>query len=255
MGFRSEEVTTDAFLGGRLAIRQPRNGYRAGIDPVLLAASVPARAGETVLELGCGAGVAALCLGCRVADVDLVGLELQSDYAALARENAAANGIALEVVEGDVARLPARLRERSFDHVIANPPYFRREAGTRAEDPGREAALGEGTPLGLWIAEGMRRLRPGGRFTLIQRAERLPDLLAAFGGQVAALSVLPLAPRSGREVTRVILAATKGGRSPFRLFPPLILHDGSEHLRDGEDYAAPVRAVLRDAAPLPDSPH
>jgi tRNA1(Val) A37 N6-methylase TrmN6 len=219
---------------------------------VLLAAAVPARSGEAVLELGCGAGAAALCLGRRVPGVGLVGLELQADYAALARENAAANGIGLEVVEGDLARMPASLGVRSFDHVMANPPYFRREAGTRAGDAGREIAMGEGTPLGQWIEAGMRRLRPGGRFTLIQRAERLPDLLAAFAGRQASLAVLPLAPRVGRDAALVILAAVKGGRAPFRLLAPLILHDGPAHLRDGEDYAEPVRVVLREGAALAD---
>ena len=254
MPFAPEELTTDAFLGGRLALRQPRAGYRAGVDPVLLAAAVPARAGEAVLELGCGAGVAALCLGRRVPGVGLVGIEVQADYAALARENAALNGIEMEVVEGDLARMPASLRARSFDHVIANPPYFRRETGTRAADTGREAALGEATPLAAWIEAGLRRLRPGGRFTLIQRAERLADLIAAFAGRRAALSVRPLAPRQGREATLVLLAAVKGGRAPFRLLAPMILHEGPAHLRDGEDYAAPVRAVLRDAAALADWP-
>jgi tRNA1Val (adenine37-N6)-methyltransferase len=251
VAFAGDDLTSDAFLGGRLTVRQPRAGYRAGVDPVLLAAAVPARAGESVLELGCGAGVAALCLGRRVPGVRLTGLEIQPDYAALARENAEANGIPLEVVEGDLARMPADLRARSFDQVIANPPYYRREAGTQAADGGRETALGEATPLASWVDAGLRRLRPGGRFTLIQRADRLPDLLAAFAGRRASLAVLPLAPREGREATLLILAARKDGRAPFRLLPPVVLHEGRVHLRDGDDYAPAVRAVLRDGAALP----
>ena len=252
--FDDAELTADAFLGGRVRALQPRTGYRAGIDPVLLAAAVPARSGEGVLELGCGAGVAALCLGRRVEGLRLTGLEVQTAYAALARRNASENGIALEVIEGDVARMPAALRARSFDHVIANPPYFPRASGTRAEDGGREAALREETPLAVWVSAGMRRLRPGGRLTLIQRSDRLPDVLAAFEGCRAALTVLPLTPRPGRETTRVILGAVKGGRAAFRLLSPLVLHEGGAHLRDGEDYAAPVRAVLREAEALPDWP-
>jgi tRNA1Val (adenine37-N6)-methyltransferase len=251
VGFAEAELTADACLGGRLRVLQPRAGYRAGIDPVLLAAAVPARSGERVLELGCGAGVAALCLGRRVAGLGLAGLELQPAYAALARRNAAENGIALEVVEGDVARMPAALRARSFDHVLANPPYYRRAAGSPAEDGGREAALGEATPLAAWVAAGLRRLGPGGRLTMIQRADRLPDLLSAFEGRRAALAVLPLAPRAGREATRVILGAVKGRGAAFRLLAPLVLHEGAAHLGDGEDYAAPVRAVLREGAALP----
>lgn len=254
MAFADDELTSDAFLGGDLTIRQPKAGYRAGIDPVLLAAAVPARSGDSVLELGCGAGVAALCLGRRVPGIKLAGIELQPDYAALARENAQRNGMAFEVTEGDLARMPAALRVWSFDHVIANPPYFRREAGTRATDRGRETALGETTPISAWIDAGLRRLRPGGRLTVIQRADRLPDLLAALAGRRASVAVLPLAPREGREATLLVLAARKDGRAPFRLLPPVVLHEGPVHLRDGEDYAPAIRGVLRDGAALPGWP-
>ncbi|SPH23373.1 tRNA1(Val) (adenine(37)-N6)-methyltransferase [Defluviimonas aquaemixtae] len=248
--FAPANLSDDGFLGGRLRIAQPRHGYRAAADPVLLAAAVPARRGETVLELGCGAGVASLCLGARVDGLGLTGLELQPDYAALARSNAIANEIAFDVVEGDLGRMPAVLRGRSFDHVIANPPYFPRGGGTAADDRGRELALREETPLSVWLAAGVRRLRPGGRLTLIQAAERLPDLLAGLGPPMGSAVLLPIAPRIGRDAGRVILQATKGGRAAFRLATPLVLHEGARHLTDGDDYTAQIRAVLRDAAAL-----
>lgn len=81
--FAPEELTQDRFLDGRLLVAQPRRGYRAAMDPVLLAAACPARPGQAVLELGCGAGVASLCLGWRVPDLRLAGLELQPAYARL----------------------------------------------------------------------------------------------------------------------------------------------------------------------------
>ncbi|WP_288950097.1 methyltransferase domain-containing protein, partial [uncultured Paracoccus sp.] len=146
------ELREDGFLGGRLRIRQPMRGYRAGADAVMLAAACPARAGESVLELGCGAGAAILCLGARVPGLRLAGLELQPAYAELAAQNATANGFALEVHQGDLAQMPTALRSQSFDHVIANPPYF--TDGTLAPDAGRSRARHEETPLGLWIAAG-----------------------------------------------------------------------------------------------------
>ena len=157
-----DTTTRDAFLGGRVVLRQPRNGYRAATDPVFLAAACPAKAGEHVLELGCGVGAAALCLATRVAGVQIIGVERQPDYAALARENAAVAGADLQIVQADLTALPADLRQMQFDHVIANPPYFGAGEGSRAKDAGREAANREDTPLADWIAVARARLKPGG---------------------------------------------------------------------------------------------
>lgn len=249
--FAAEALSQDGFLGGRLAIWQPRVGYRAAMDPVLLAAAVAARAGESVLELGCGVGVASLCLGSRVPGLALTGLELQPAYARLARRNSVENGIRLEVVDGDLAALPAALRSQSFDHVMANPPYYAADGGTRADDAGRDRALREETPLALWVGAGLRRLRPGGRITIIQAAERLPDLLAALRPGAGGITVLPIAARAGRDAGRVIVSARKGLRTPFRLCAPLVLHDGPAHDGDRDNHSDLARSVLRDGAALP----
>jgi len=244
-------TTLDAFLGGRLMVAQPARGYRAGLDPVLLAASVPARRGQSVLELGCGVGVASLCLAARVAGLRLTGLELQADYAALARENAARNDAALEVLEGDVAAMPPALRQRRFDHVIVNPPWFDRAASVAAQEPGREAGLGEAVPLETWIAAAARRLVPRGRLSLVHRAERVPDILMALAGRLGSIELLPLAPRAGRDAHLVLVRARKDGRAPFRLHAPVVMHEGDRHEGDHEHYTAPIRAVLREGNALP----
>ncbi|MBN2907529.1 MAG: methyltransferase [Rhodobacteraceae bacterium] len=246
-----EGLTCDQFLGGRLALWQPGAGYRAGIDPVLLAAAVPASPGQSVLELGCGVGTASLCLGARVSGLRLSGLELQEDYAALARRNAAENGIAMQVLTGDLTDPPAALRAQTFDHVLANPPYFLRDRGTTADNPGRETALGEATPLAAWIDTATRRLAPRGWLTVIQRAERLPGLLATLDSRLGGAEVLPLAPRTGRAAKLVIVRARKGGRGAFRLLAPLTLHAGARHMADGDSYTDMLSAVLRRGAALP----
>ncbi|MCT8158940.1 tRNA1(Val) (adenine(37)-N6)-methyltransferase [Pseudoruegeria sp. SHC-113] len=244
------DLTQDAFLGGRLSVWQPRAGYRAGVDPVLLAAAVPAKAGDNVLELGCGAGVASLCLAARVPGLVQAGIEVQPFYAALARRNAEENGVALEVFEGDLAAPPEALKARSFTHVIANPPYFLRNRGTAAPQAGRERAMGEETLLADWLSTAARRLAPKGWLTLIQDAERLPDLLRDMPASLGSLTVLPLAAREGRAAHRVILQARKGGQAAFCLRAPVVMHDGPRHIVDGEDYAPMIRAVLREGAAL-----
>lgn len=246
--FAEDELTRDAFLGGRLEILQPRHGYRAGIDPVLLAAATPAQAGDTVLDLGCGAGVAALCIAARVPGIRLAGLELQPGYADLARRNAARSGHALEVTTGDLAAIPARVRQRQFDHVIVNPPWFDRTRSARSDEPGRETALGEARALADWVTAAMRRCAQGGHVCVIHRAERLADILAAMTGSI---EVLPLVPRRGRAARLVLVRARKGGRAALSLCDSWLLHHGARHARDAESYTDATVSVLRDAAPLP----
>lgn len=251
MGFARADVTEDKFLGGQLMLMQPRDGYRAGVDPVFLAASIAAHEGENVLDLGCGAGAAALCLGTRVPGLRLVGVERQESYADLARMNAFDNDVDMDVFTADLAALPPEVKEESFDHVIMNPPYHLRDRSTTSDDAGRAQALFEDTPLATWIDAATRRLKPRGYMTMIQKAERLPEILAAMDERLGSILVKPLAPREGRAAVLVLVQARKGGRGAFRLATPLILHDGTEHVGDSESYRREVSAILREGAHLP----
>jgi tRNA1(Val) A37 N6-methylase TrmN6 len=246
--FAEAELTDDKFLCGRLRLWQPARGYRAATDPVLLAAACPAQPGDRVLDLGCGAGAAALCLAARVAGLDLAGLEVQPDYADLARRNAARNGVAMAVETGDLRDMPRAMR-REFDQVIANPPYYP-AGGSPSPLPGRATAMQvDQVPLADWIATAARRLRPGGWLTMITGADALPDLLGNLAG-LGSAAVLPLAPRHGRPAKRILLRARKGGRGAFRLLAPLVIHQGAAHDGDRESYTATANAVLREGADL-----
>lgn len=248
MTFAEDALSDDHFLGGRLRLLQPRAGYRAATDAVLLAAACPARPGERVLDLGCGAGAAALCLAVRVGGLQLAGLELQAGYAGLARRNAARNGIAFEVHEGDLSAMPAALR-RDFDQVIANPPWYP-AGGAASPVAARAQAMQVGRPLGEWVAVAARRLVPGGWLTLVAGTDSLPEILGALGGKLGSAAVLPLAARHGRPARRAIVRARKGGRAPFRLLAPLVIHEGETHPGDQDHYAPDVAAVLRHGASL-----
>ncbi len=241
------DLTHDAFLGGKLHLYQPRRGYRAGVDAVLLSASVQAEKGQRVLELGCGVGAAILCLGARVPGLELTGIERDGAYAALARRN---GGERLEVVDADLASLPFSLRQRQFDHVLANPPFFDRLASIASQDARREAAHGAETPLEEWVKTAAKRLAPKGQAHFIHLTERLPDILAALPHGMGSIEVLPIAARQGRAPDRMILRARKNGRAAFRLHAPLVLHVGDHHARDCESYVPAIKAILRDGAAL-----
>ncbi len=242
-------ATEDRLLGGRVVLRQPAVGYRAAIDPVLLAAAVPAPngAGAHVLDAGCGVGAAALCLAVRRPDCRVVGVEIQPALAALARVNAQATGVAdrVTIIAGDIASTPATLAAASFDHVMANPPFH--EVGRHTPPPDAAKALANverGTTLGDWIDGCHRLLRPTAWLTLIHRADRIDEICARLYSRFGAVEVVPLWPRQGRPARRVIVRARKGVRSPAAVSSGLVLHES-----DGR-YTSEAEAILRDGAAL-----
>lgn len=239
-------VTEDGLLNGRVRLLQPRDGYRAAVDPVLLAAAVPAMPGERVLDLGCGVGAAAFCLLARRPGVRVVGMDIQAELAELAERNAALNGCAgsFRAVVGDAAHPPEPLE--GFDHVMTNPPFMGEGTGTRPAEGSRAVAHVEGgLDLAGWLKAAVKALRPKGRLTLIHRADRLAEILAILARRgVGEVAVLPLWPKAGRAAGRVIVSARKSVRSPFRLLPGLVLHAA-----DGA-YVPEAEAVLRGGGGL-----
>ena len=235
------DASEDRFLGGRVIVRQPENGFRAGLDAVMLAAAVPARAGDNALELGAGAGTASLCLAWRVKDLTVAGLEIDETLVTLANQNAAANGLEERVsfVTGDAFDLPQALH-RSFDHVFCNPPFHEGEV---SPDPARARALQDDGRLAGWLAAGLKRTVSGGSFTAILRADRLGEALAALPER--GVVIFPLWPHADEPAKRVILQVRQGSRAPLSLLPGLVLHEP-----DGR-YTPEADAVLRDGASLP----
>jgi len=238
-------VTEDMLLGGRVRLFQPKGGYRAAIDPVLLAAAVPAEAGQSVLDVGSGAGAAALCLAARVPGVALTGIERDGEALALARRSAAANGVMAEWIEGDVLAPPAAILSRQFDHVISNPPYRSADRGQRSPHAAKALAHSIGdAEFGVWLAFCAARVRDKGTLSLVLPAGELARAVAAIEPRLGGLTILPLWPRQGAEARRVILRARRGGRAPSRVLPGLVLHGA------GGGYTEAAEQVLRHAGPL-----
>lgn len=236
-------ITTDGLLDGRVHLLQPAEGYRVAIDPVLLAAAVPAGSGESVLDAGMGTGAAALCLATRVLDCAIVGIERTRPLQRLASRSVELNGMTgrIDPVLGDIAHPPPRLTAGVFDHVMTNPPFLSAATTTPPPAAGRASAHVESDlDLAGWIAACLRMLRPKGTLTLIHRADRLDDILAALSGRSGDIVVFPLWPNAGAKAAkRVIVQARKGMHGPLLLVRGLVLHylDGS--------YTPAADAVLR----------
>lgn len=238
------ETTCGTLLDGRISYAQPRTGYRTGIEPVLLAASVPAHDGERVLEVGTGSGAGLLCLAARVARIEGLGIERDAELAALAQQNADANGFdTLRLVQGDVLALP---HGPEFDHAMANPPWHLADS-TAADEPRRDAAK-RGRPglIAGWAAAMARRLRHRGTLTLIVPARSMDEALAGLHqAGCGSLALMPLWPGLGREARILLVQGTRGGRGGARVLPGLVLHDGPQV------FSAAAQAVLRQGLALP----
>lgn len=230
-------MTEGALLGGRVRYRQPATGFRTGLEPVLLAASVAARSGERVLEAGTGAGAALLCLLARVSGVQAVGVEIDEALASLAAANAEANGFAQ--IEIQAGRFESIALQGWFDHAMANPPYYI-AGGSRSPVPGRDSAKhGSVVLVDAWIERLGAALRHRGSLSLTVPAGIVPVCLSAMARHhCPCTAIFPFWPKANRSAKLVLLRGVKLARSPMRLMPGLVLHqpDGS--------FTEAVKAVL-----------
>ncbi len=249
------DVTDDAFLGGRLQLLQPRHGYRAGIDAVLLAATLEAAQDATahLLDVGAGVGAVGLCAARRISTLRVTLMEREPELCHIAIENIRRNTLEDRVrcVMGDVCApsdqlTAAGFADESFTHVVANPPFMAPGAGTSSKSYLKAASHGlqAGQSFDDWARFFARMLRADGTIILIHKADALPEVLAGLQRRFGALTFLPLHPRAGEPANRIIVKAIKGRRARLTLLPGLILHG------DGNSFTPHVDSVLRHAAAL-----
>jgi tRNA1Val (adenine37-N6)-methyltransferase len=236
-------TTQGQLLGGRVVYRQPVSGFRTGIEPILLAASIPARTGEHVLEAGTGAGAALLCLTARVPGVYATGVEIDAAMADLAAANAGTNGFSgIGIVPGSIE---TEALPRLFDHAMANPPYHRPSDPASPDAARATAKRGSHALIRSWIERLSMSLRPRGSLTLIVSVGMVPACLTAMSGsRCPCTAIFPLWPKVERSAKLVLLRGVKDSRAPMRLLAGMVLHraDGS--------FSAAAQAIIGDAAAL-----
>ncbi len=236
------EITEDLLLDGRVRLRQPRVGYRAGVDAALLAAACDAAPGARVIEAGCGVGGALLAAAARRSEVHFTGVERDSTALALVHENIALNGMAerVEALAGDVEQGFRALGLAPFDAAMANPPFFDDAGAIRGPAPARTGAWIADGGLKAWTDFLLKAVREGGSITIIHRADRLGDILAALAPKAGSFRIRPVHPFADEPAKRILVRANKTGKAPLVLLPGLVLHD-----RAGGKYTTQAEAILR----------
>ena len=237
----------NCLLGGKVRLLQGQNGYRAAIDSVFLAAAVPARAGEIVLDLGCGVGAVSFCLHARIPELTITGLDFQEPLVDLARRNSILNncGKYIQFVCGNLLKTPKEMFDAKFDHVMANPPYHTAKSGNRSPNAAKALANVESeADLSDWVGAACRALKVRGTVTFIHRADRVCDLIAALHQNFGGFIIFPLWTAQGKEAKRVIVSAQKGSSSPAKICPGLILH------KENGIFTDQAQDVMKNAAAL-----
>lgn len=241
------DLTDDAFLGGRLQVLQPRKGFRAGLDAVMLAAAVPARPRQFACDLGSGVGTAGLCLAARVEGVHVMAVDIDAPMLELASRNAARNGRAgtFAVLEADLSGRARSLPRQHFHHVLTNPPFHDEASGTSAPERRKASAKEIGADgLRHWLRLARAITRPGGTVSAILPPGQLPVALEALSPHGRGVTVIPLWPRAGVPAKRLVLTVRTNAAAPLVMAPGLLLHGpGGKPTPEAEQ-------ILRHAGPL-----
>lgn len=230
-------------LNKRLKLIHSEKGFKTSIDSVLLAAACPAKAGDHILDMGCGVGGAGLSVLTRVDGVKMTGVEIQGEHAALAERNAVVN-LMQDRCDFVVSDIQAYREEKKFNHVICNPPYL--EGATHLRSPSDEKAIAMGhddvrVRVKDWVDCAHFCLKSNGSLTMIHRADKIINIIQALGKRFGAVEIIPLWPKAGENAKRVIVRAIKDRKSPATIHAGLIIHG------PGGAYTDEAEAVFREA--------
>lgn len=240
----SEVETLDDIAGGRLKVLQKAKGYRFSLDALLLSHFVGLRSGERVLELGSGSGVISLILARLWEGVKITGIDIQKELVEMAGRSVALNGLGekIEVLTGDVRGIKNIFLPRSFDVVVANPPY--RKADSGRINPVKEKALARheitGT-VGDFLQAAGYVLKPAGRVYMIYPAARTAEIICSLrnaGVEPKRLRVIYSDEKSSGKL--ILVEGLKEGGEEMEVLPPLFIYGG-----DGE-YTEEMAGIFRE---------
>lgn len=221
-------LTSDTLFNGRLVINQEKKGYRFSLDAVLLAGLTRVKRSDRVMDLGTGSGVILLILAHRNLGSSLVGAEIQTRLAELARRNVEANRFSdqILILEADFRRIDSCLDRESFDLVLCNPPYRRLETGRINPDEQRAIARHElnASVEDVFAAAGYLLVQ-GGRLAVIYPASGLGRLLVTVNRHgFSPKELTAIHSYIGSPARLVCLECRKGGGEELSIAPPFVVY-------------------------------
>lgn len=225
---QADETIDDLLLNG-LQIIQKAGGFRFTLDSVLLAHFVTLKNGDSIVDLGTGTGIIPLLLTTRAKQLQITGIEIQSEMAEMATRSVTLNNLAERIVikEGDLRNIHKVLGGGTFQVVTANPPYGILGEGLISSALTKAQARHEvSCTLEEVVQAAAKLLNYQGRFAIIQRAERLSSLFSL-------LTRYNLEPRRlrfihsylDRPARHVLIEARKNAPQALQVLPPLVVYE------------------------------
>ena len=239
-------ITEDSFLDGKLSLFQPIKGFRAGLDSVLLAASVNAQSGEKVLEIGAGVGTVLFCLMNRISGLEATGIEIMEEYHNLSLINAKRNKINANLILGDFFTYE-NLKKEIFDQIFFNPPYYPVSNYKISDNKLLEIAHIEYPGiLKKMLNFALKRCKPYGYITLIHRPARISDILSILKNGAGDIKILPIVSSNSKNASRIIIRARKSAKGDTKLLNPLFLYKDSKKMGPKKKYTSEIQNILRN---------
>ena len=239
-------ITENSFLDGKLSLFQPIKGFRAGLDSVLLAASVNAQSGEKVLEIGSGIGTVLFCLMNRISGLEATGIEIMEEYHSLSLINAKRNKINANLILGDFFTYE-NLKKKIFDQIFFNPPYYPvsnyKISGHKLLDI---ANIEHPGILKKMLNFALKRCKPYGYITLIHRPARISDILSILKNEAGDIKILPIVSSNSKNASRMIIRARKSAKGDTKLLNPLFLYKDSKKMGPKKKYTSEIQNILRN---------
>lgn len=222
-------MITDALWPGGPAFIQDNDAFRLGTDSVLLSYFASQGRAKRVCDLGCGTGIISVLLAWNDSAVLIDGIELQPDWAVIARENVRLSrlGDRLNIIDGDLRRHREFLVAGAYDLVVSNPPYYAAGSGKSSDSERTATAREERTcTLTDLCAAASYLTRWGGRFALVHKPERLAEVISVLrdnGLEPKRLRFVQYKAQSAPNL--FLIESRRGGNPSLAIEPPLILAD------------------------------
>jgi len=224
---REDESLDDLILGGMKVI-QPRRGYRFSLDAVLLAHFPELDGVRSAVDLGSGSGVIPLIMSWRSPDLAVIGIELQAEVAERSRRSISYNELEgrIRIIPADIRKIRNALSPASADLVVCNPPFWKKGEGHLSSHPEEAVARHELEVEFIDICRAAAYLlKDGGHFCVIQRAERLAEVMAAMtSNRLQVRRIRSVHSLAGDDATLVLVEGRKNSRGGVRIMPPLVIY-------------------------------